>query len=82
MGLCGPVWAEAAEHVRLAAPVCVGMLCNRFVAAVSVVFVGRLGPHLLAPAALATTISNVLGNSVMVGAYTPTLPPSSAATQL
>jgi Na+-driven multidrug efflux pump len=61
--------AEALEHVRLAAPVCVGMLANRFIAAVSVVFVGRMGPAYLAPAALATTISNVLGNSIMVGAY-------------
>lgn len=68
-GPMGALLAEALEHVRLAAPVCVGMLANRFIAAVSVVFVGRMGPHYLAPAALATTISNVLGNSVMVGTY-------------
>jgi MATE family multidrug resistance protein len=58
---------EVIFHIRLAAPVCMGMLCNRFIAAVSVAFVGRLGPELLAAAALATTISNVTGNSVMVG---------------
>jgi len=62
--------------VRLAAPVCVGMLANRFIAAVSVVFVGRMGPHYLAPAALATTISNVLGNSVMVGTCSRCCPQS------
>eukprot|EP00959_Pyramimonas_sp_CCMP1952_P457284 9474656-Pyramimonas_sp.AAC.1 len=58
---------EIMYHIRLAAPVCLGMVCNRFIAAVSVAFVGRLGPQRLAAAALATTISNVSGNSVMVG---------------
>lgn len=60
---------EVVEHVRLAIPVSLGMLSNRFIAAVSVAFVGRLGPQLLAPAALATTLSNVIGNSFIIGAY-------------
>mmetsp|Transcript_21674 Transcript_21674/g.41385 ORF Transcript_21674/g.41385 Transcript_21674/m.41385 type:complete len:514 (+) Transcript_21674:385-1926(+) len=58
---------EVVEHVRLAIPVSLGMLSNRFIAAVSVAFVGRLGPQLLAPAALATTLSNVIGNSFIIG---------------
>ncbi|KAK3253444.1 hypothetical protein CYMTET_37306 [Cymbomonas tetramitiformis] len=66
------MFSEAQTQLKLAVPVTASMLCNRFIAAASVAFVGKLdsGSDLLAAAALATTISNVTGNSICVGLST------------
>ena len=43
------------------------LVCNRVMSLTSVAFVGHMGPLPLAGAALATTLGNVTGNSIMVG---------------
>ena len=58
---------EARNQGGLALPVSLSMVCNRVMSLTSVAFVGRLGPVPLAAAALATTLGNVTGNSIMVG---------------
>lgn len=58
---------EARNQAGLALPVSLSMVCNRVMSLTSVAFVGRLGPVPLAAAALATTLGNVTGNSIMVG---------------
>ncbi|EEH53418.1 Multidrug/Oligosaccharidyl-lipid/Polysaccharide flippase superfamily, partial [Micromonas pusilla CCMP1545] len=58
---------ESAAQLALALPVSLSMICNRVMSLTSVAFVGHLGPLPLAGAALATTLGNVTGNSIMVG---------------
>lgn len=58
---------EALTQLSLALPVSLSMICNRVMSLTSVAFVGHLGPLPLAGAALATTLGNVTGNSIMVG---------------
>ena len=58
---------EARTQLNLALPVSLSMICNRVMSLTSVAFVGHLGSLPLAGAALATTLGNVTGNSVLVG---------------
>jgi MATE family multidrug resistance protein len=62
-----PFWDEARGQLHLALPVSLSMVCNRVMSLTSVAFVGHLGALPLAAAALATTLGNVTGNSIMVG---------------
>ena len=62
-----PFWDEARGQINMALPVSLSMVCNRVLSLTSVAFVGHLGALPLAAAALATTLGNVSGNSVMVG---------------
>lgn len=62
-----PFWTEARGQLNLALPVSLSMVCNRVMSLTSVAFVGHLGALPLAAAALATTLGNVTGNSIMVG---------------
>jgi len=62
--------SEAYDQLRLAAPVCLGLLCNRFVGTCSVVLVGRQGAAELAAVGLAVSIANVSGYSLLVGVST------------
>mmetsp|Transcript_107533 Transcript_107533/g.332103 ORF Transcript_107533/g.332103 Transcript_107533/m.332103 type:complete len:493 (-) Transcript_107533:112-1590(-) len=62
--------AEALDQVRLAAPVCLGLLCNRFVSTASTVLVGRQGATELAAVGLAVSLANVTGYSIIVGVAT------------
>ena len=62
-----PFWDEARGQLSLALPVSLSMVCNRVMSLTSVAFVGHLGALPLAAAALATTLGNVTGNSIMVG---------------
>ena len=62
-----PFWDEARGQLNLALPVSLSMVCNRVMSLTSVAFVGHLGALPLAAAALATTLGNVTGNSIMVG---------------
>ena len=62
-----PFWDEARGQLSLALPVSLSMICNRLMSLTSVAFVGHLGALPLAAAALATTLGNVTGNSIMVG---------------
>ena len=59
--------AEIQTLVRLAVPVSTSFLLNKTVSFVSVVFVGHLGPAELAAAALGSSLTNVVGNSVLAG---------------
>lgn len=59
--------AEVVDQVQLAAPVCLGLLCNRFIATVSTVLVGRQGASELAAVGLAVSLANVSGYSILVG---------------
>ena len=63
----GGFFGEGVAQLRLALPVSLSMICNRVMSLTSVAFVGHLGSLPLAGAALATTLGNVTGNSVMVG---------------
>eukprot|EP00227_Mantoniella_beaufortii_P003037 CAMPEP_0197611722 /NCGR_PEP_ID=MMETSP1326-20131121/55945_1 /TAXON_ID=1155430 /ORGANISM="Genus nov. species nov., Strain RCC2288" /LENGTH=286 /DNA_ID=CAMNT_0043180401 /DNA_START=120 /DNA_END=977 /DNA_ORIENTATION=- len=63
----GGFYGEAYTQLSLALPVSLGMICNRVMGLTSVAFVGHLGPLPLAGAALASTLGNVTGNSVIVG---------------
>lgn len=59
--------AEARDQLRLATPICIAMLCNRYMATVAMVLVGRRGAREMAGVGLAVSLANVTGNSVMVG---------------
>ena len=59
--------AEIQTIVRLAVPVSTSFLLNKTVSFVSIVFVGHLGPAELAAAALGSSLTNVVGNSVLAG---------------
>ena len=63
----GGLRLEALSQIQLAAPVCAGMLANRFVATSSTVIVGHLGSTELAAVGLATSLANVTGYSMLVG---------------
>lgn len=58
---------EIQTLVRLAVPVSTSFLLNKAVSFVSVVFVGHLGPADLAAASLGSSLTNVVGNSVLAG---------------
>lgn len=62
-----PVWQEAEKHFFIAWPVVVNMICYRLPWMVTLMFVGRLGEVELATAAMATTLANVTGSSILVG---------------
>jgi len=64
---CRGLGAEAWDQLRLAGPVCLGMLSNRYCSIVSVVLVGRQGPTELAAVGLAVSLANVSGYSILVG---------------
>mmetsp|Transcript_76975 Transcript_76975/g.213953 ORF Transcript_76975/g.213953 Transcript_76975/m.213953 type:complete len:502 (-) Transcript_76975:233-1738(-) len=59
--------AEAKDQLRLAAPVIVGLLSNRFIGTISMVFVGHQGDAALAAVGLATSLASVTGYSLLVG---------------
>lgn len=64
---CRGLMTEAWDQFRLAGPVCLGMLSNRYCSIVSVVLVGRQGPTELAAVGLAVSLANVSGYSILVG---------------
>ena len=55
----GGLRLEALSQIQLAAPVCAGMLANRFVATSSTVIVGHLGSTQLAAVGLATSLARI-----------------------
>ena len=59
--------AEIMAQMSLAFPVCCTFVMRKSVDIVSVMFVGRLGPHYLSAAGIAAVTSNVSGNSMIVG---------------
>ena len=59
--------AEVMAQIALAFPVCCTFVMRKSVDIVSVMFVGRLGPHYLSAAGIAAVTSNVSGNSMIVG---------------
>jgi len=59
--------AELWDQIKLAAPICVGFLANRYVTAVSLAMAGKIGPETLAGVSLAVSLANVSGYSVLVG---------------
>ena len=71
MGGLHALWLDNRKElftiVRLSVPVSLGFLLNKLVAFVSVVIVGHLGPAELAAAALGSSLTNVVSNSVMQG---------------
>lgn len=71
VGRLSNIWhnskAEIQTLVRLAVPVSISFLLNKAVSFVSVVFVGHLGPADLAAASLGSSLTNVVGNSVLAG---------------
>jgi len=65
---CGKDQTEEMKvQLKLGLPVSVSMLLYRCLAIISLSFAGHMGKSHLAGAALATTLSNVTGNSIMVG---------------
>lgn len=60
-------YTEIRNILRLSIPVAAGLLLNRMIPFVSVVFVGHLGPAELAAASLGSSLSNILGLAVMAG---------------
>jgi len=61
------VGSEARIHCAMALPVVFNMVCFRVPWMISLAFVGRLGQLELAACALASTLANVTGMSVLVG---------------
>ena len=60
-------YIEIRNILRLAIPVSTGLLLNRMLPFISVVFVGRLGPAELAAASLGSSLLNIVGLAVMAG---------------
>ena len=60
-------YTEIRSILRLSIPVAAGLLLNRMIPFISVVFVGHLGPAELAAASLGSSLSNILGLAVMAG---------------
>ena len=60
-------YTEIRNILRLSIPVAAGLLLNRMIPFISVVFVGHLGPAELAAASLGSSLSNILGLAVMAG---------------
>lgn len=60
-------YTEIHNILRLSIPVAAGLLLNRMIPFISVVFVGHLGPAELAAASLGSSLSNILGLAVMAG---------------
>ncbi|CAE7668797.1 DTX16, partial [Symbiodinium pilosum] len=61
---------EALDQLRLSAPICLGLLANRFMATTATVIVGHLGEKDLAAVGLAVSLANVSGYSILVGIAT------------
>ncbi|CAE7787539.1 DTX16 [Symbiodinium microadriaticum] len=61
---------EVLDQLRLSAPICLGLLANRFMATTSTVIVGHLGEKELAAVGLAVSLANVSGYSILVGIAT------------
>lgn len=65
------LWQDNYEEIRrilhLSIPVSTGLLLNRMIPFVSVVFVGHLGPAELAAASLGSSLLNIIGLAVMAG---------------
>ena len=60
-------YTEIRNILHLSIPVAAGLLLNRMIPFISVVFVGHLGPAELAAASLGSSLSNILGLAVMAG---------------
>ena len=60
-------YTEIRSLLRLSIPVSTGLLLNRMIPFISVIFVGHLGPAELAAASLATSLLNIVGLAVMAG---------------
>ena len=60
-------YTEIRNILRLAIPVSTGLLLNRMLPFISVVFVGHLGPAELAAASLGSSLLNIVGLAVMAG---------------
>lgn len=60
-------YAEIRNILRLSIPVSTGLLLNRMITFISVMFVGHLGPAELAAASLGSSLLNILGLAVMAG---------------
>ncbi len=60
-------YAEIRSILRLSIPVSTGLLLNRMLPFVSVVFVGHIGPAELAAASLGSSLLNIVGLAVMAG---------------
>jgi len=60
-------YAEIRRVLRLSVPVSIGLLLNRMITFLSVIFVGHLGPAELAAASLGSSLLNILGLAVMAG---------------
>lgn len=56
---------EIVALVRLALPVCCTFLLRKSIDIVSLIYVGRLGPHFLSAAGIALVTYNVTGNSLI-----------------
>ncbi len=71
MGTINRLWqdnyAEVRRVLRLSVPVSIGLLLNRMITFLSVIFVGHLGPAELAAASLGSSLLNILGLAVMAG---------------
>ncbi len=71
MGTISKLWqdnyAEIRRVLRLSVPVSIGLLLNRMITFLSVIFVGHLGPAELAAASLGSSLLNILGLAVMAG---------------
>ena len=57
---------EVRRQLRLAAPLAAGLLLQKVIQTISILFVGRLGELPLASASLATSFANVTGFSLLV----------------
>ena len=57
---------EVKRQLRLAAPLAAGLLLQKVIQTISIMFVGRLGELPLASASLATSFANVTGFSLLV----------------
>ena len=57
---------EVRRQLRLAAPLAAGLLLQKVIQTISIMFVGRLGELPLASASLATSFANVTGFSLLV----------------
>ena len=60
-------YTEVRSLLRLSIPVSTGLLLNRMIPFISVIFVGHLGPAELAAASLGSSLLNIVGLAVMAG---------------
>ncbi|OEL16003.1 Protein DETOXIFICATION 16 [Dichanthelium oligosanthes] len=66
-GEVSSVLSEVKKQLRLAAPLAAGLLLQKIIQTISIMFVGRLGELPLASASLATSFASVTGFSVLTG---------------